>query len=225
METASCMILARDDTGRLGSTLSSALSSGLFHELFILLDSRAKRDVRQLIQSYMLAYPGLIRVHGYRWQEPADFAAARNYAISQMRGKYGFWLDADEVIVEAQGIRDLLADPRGRAFFMIVRSPLPDGRMFDMNQPRLFPLAPGAEFECGVFERLDWALDRVGIEGVHTGLVTIYHTGYLSRRGNARKLSRNISAAHTWLTANIERGVQRYHLKEQQSRMVKRRQG
>lgn len=224
METASCMMLVRSDASRLRQALFSALKSDCFHEIVVLLDIRTKREVRDLLNRCKLRNPGMmLKVYDYAWQEPADFAAARNYAISKMSGRYGFWLDSDEVIVDAEGLRLLLEHPSGCAFYMKVTSPLPDGHIFDMYQPRLFPMLQGVGFECGVFERIDWSLDRAGVRNVHTNLVAIYHTGYIAEGWNKAKLTRNIDAAEDWLTHNTSRGVQRYHLKEQHSRMMRRR--
>lgn len=218
--TCSCMVLVRDDSGRLIQCLQSALASVCFEEMVILVDSRAKSDIRDVLQAYQKAYK--IGVYDYRWSEPADFAKARNHALALMTKEYGFWLDSDETLIEPQGILKILQNPRGCAYNVIVASFLPDGRRFDMYQPRLFPRVPGLAFECAVFERLDWSLGRAGVCVVDTPLVAIYHTGYISGSLTGPKLDRNIASAREWLSWNQEPGSQTTHLKEQYSRMTRR---
>lgn len=217
--TCSCMVLVRDDTGRLIQCLQSALGSGCFEEIVILIDSRARREIRELLSRYSENYTQ-IKLYGYRWPDPADFAEARNHALEVMTKQYGFWLDSDETLVEPGGIRRILEDPRGCAYNVIVASLLPDGRRFDMYQPRLFPRVPGVLFECAVFERLDWSLKRSGVCVVNTPLVAIYHSGYLSDSLNAPKMDRNIAAAREWLSRNRVPGSQVQHLQEQYRRMT-----
>lgn len=217
--TCSCMILVRDDRARMIQSIQSALASGCFEEIVIIVDSRAKREIRELLSRYRENY-AQIRLYGYRWSDPADFADARNHALEVMTMEYGFWLDSDEILVEPQGIRRILEDPRGCAHNVIVASLLPDGRRFSMYQPRLFPRVSGVLFECAVFERLDWSLERAGVCVINTPLVPIYHTGYLSDSLNAPKMGRNIAAAREWLSRNVVPGSQMDHIQEQYRRMT-----
>jgi len=217
--TCGCMILAREGQGRLIQCLESALKSGCFEEIIILLDSRAKPGIRNLIGAYLRNYPQ-IKVYEYVWSKPADFADARNHAIEVMTAQYGFWLDGDEVLLEPEGIRQILENPKGCAYNMTVVSLLPDGSRFDMYQPRLFPVKPGVFFECAVFERLDWALQRAGVCIVDTVLTPIWHTGYLCQTTNRDKMYRNISAAHGWLSVNNQASPQWYHVRVQYSKMT-----
>ena len=79
----------------------------------------------------------------------------------------------------------MLQAAHGQAFSMWVISPVAYeeddfgymrvSQYHNMYQPRLFPLAHGVRFECPVFERLDWSLERAGVTIQNTDAEPVFH--------------------------------------------------
>lgn len=215
-ERCTCLILARDNAQTIRRALDSALGSGCFDRILVLMDIRSRDGTGRIVQRYSTSYP--IEIIPFRWSEPPDFAEARNYLNLRVRTPYGFWLDADEEIIDADSLRTMLAAANGQAFSMTVRSPLPGGRNFDMYQPRLFPVKPGVIFECPVFERLDWSLKRMGVPIINTRKTVILHSGYRAASLVDTKNRRNIAILRHALPYHS--GVQREHMQEQRRRLA-----
>lgn len=214
-----CLILARDDADTIRAALDSALCSGCFERILVLMDIRGADGTGRIVHDYSRSTRGLVRIIPYRWSDPPDFAEARNYLNLHVRTPYAFWLDADEEITGPGALRAMLAAADGQAFKMTVTSPLEGGRRFDMYQPRLFPVKPGVIFECPVFERLDWSLERMGIPTVNTKYTVILHHGYESDETLMEKNRRNVSILKTALP--YEGGpLQREHMQTQYKRLA-----
>jgi len=219
--TCSCMILVGNSEDTIAKCLNSAITSGCFERIILLMDTRTKLPTRRITANYVRANPQLFKIIDYIWSVPADFAAVRNEAIRNMDTDYGFWLDTDEELVDPEAIRKLLENPQGKAFLMWVKSRVKNGT-FDMYQPRLFPIRPGVIFECAVFERLDWSLRRQNIEMIKTNYSPIWHTGYTDFKILASKNKRNLQSAAMWLDSYRYNDEQRSHLMQQYHALVGR---
>lgn len=215
-----CMIMTRDGAKTIRSAVESAVKSGCFAEILVLLDSRTRDSTKAILLQYAaIGIP--IRIIPYKWSDPPDFAAARNYHLLNVRTPYAFWLDDDETIAEPQHLRAMLRKARGQAFCMWVVSPLSNGQNFSMYQPRLFPVRRGIFWECPVFERIDFSLDRQGIPQIKTPYAVIYHAhGYSDDRTLRQKNARNrriLERAARTFTGGYE---QTKHLREQYMKLI-----
>lgn len=206
------MVIVRNGAGTIRRCMDSIIRSRCFDQVVVVLDSRSNDATARILAQYRNRFPH-IQLVKYKWSEPGDFAAVRNAAIRMFKTRYGFWLDADEELVEPAVIKYLLQRAQGQAFNLWVVSPMKHGS-FDMKQPRLFPVVAGALFECPVFERLDWSLTRSGVPIENTELKPLFHTGYLDSGIVARKQLRNVQIAAVGLSKPMA-GEQREHLFKQ----------
>lgn len=214
--TCAVMVIVRDAAGTIRNCMDSIIRSQCFDQVVVVVDSRSRDDTVKILTQYAKRLPGIQLVQ-YKWSTPGDFAAVRNAAISLFRTEYGFWLDADETLVEPQVIKHLLQRAKGQAFNLLVISPM-QYQSFDMRQPRLFPVRQGVFFESPVFERLDWSIRRAGIAIENTKYKPIHHTGYLDSGTLAVKRNRNMSIALDGLHKPMGPDA-RDHLYEQYQRM------
>ena len=192
-----CFILAKNAGKTIRRCLDSALKADCFKKILVILDTRSSDTTSSIVRGYSLTYP-TVRVFNYKWTDPPDFAAARNFALSKIQTAYGLWLDADEWISDPECLMELLSKP-GPAYLIVIKSPLGNGATCDMMQPRLFPLRPGLAFECPVFERLDWSLVRAGVRLKPTDCEPISHDGYSDNSVLRQKNRRNLQILKAWL--------------------------
>jgi tetratricopeptide (TPR) repeat protein len=132
----------------------------------------------------------------YHWTWRNDFAAARNFALEQVREPWVLVLDADEELAPVQADQDRLAaavlTPTAYAYNLRVVSLLGDGsEVSEAYVTRLFRSRPEIRYEGAVHEQILPSLHRHGLRMDRLD-VRIIHTGYLSavmaQRG---KLERN----------------------------------
>lgn len=212
-----CHIITRDDQSTIIDCLESATRPRIFEKILILIDIRSEDATGRVINAYRSQFPE-IQIVPYSWSDPADFAAARNYCISLTRTPYAFWLDGDEILKKPEQLRAMLARADGQAFQMWVISPIGAG-FHNMFQPRLFPVVPGARFQCPVFERLDWSLRSSGIRSEMTEADPIWHPGYMSAATLRRKNQRNMRIMEKYLREHRTDDQQRQHIVAQHKRL------
>lgn len=219
--SCTCFILVKNAEATIGRCLDSALQSACFESILVILDSRSTDSTGGIVQQYAKSFPQ-IGLALYRWTDPPDFAKARNFALSLIKTDYAFWLDADEVIKDPAALRRLLSRPGRAAYLMWVDSPMQHGA-HNMYQPRLVPVRPDVRFECQVFERIDWSLERAGVPMLSTGLRIISHDGYMDGGTLKRKNVRNREILLRWIRRKSQswirpaqiRTVQDRHMLEQ----------
>lgn len=133
-------------------------------------------------------------VHKFKWCD--DFAAARNESMKHAKGRWLFWMDADDTLPWATGegiVRAVLNAPsRLAGFFMRVRFVTDDptfGTVVD--HVKLFRNKPGLKWEHRIHEQILPSLrERVGDVGRLD--VEVLHSGYdTSEEGQARKRERD----------------------------------
>ena len=136
-----CHIITRNDANTIIDCLESVIRPRIFSKILILIDTKSEDATGKIISAYRARYPE-IQIVPYKWRDPPDFAAARNYCISLTPPGYAFWLDGDEILRKPEQLRGMLARAQGQAFQMWVISPIGNGRYHNMFQPRLFPVGP-----------------------------------------------------------------------------------
>ena len=215
-----CQIITRDDANTIIDCLESALRPGIFERILIVIDTRSEDATGRIIHAYSQAYPN-VQICPYKWSDPPDFAAARNFGISVSRTPYIFWLDGDEKLVQPAQIAAMLRDAQGEAFMMWIISPVAGG-FHNMYQPRLFPVVPGIRFECPVFERVDWSLKRAGVTLRMTDAQPIQHPGYMNAGTLAKKNQRNLRIMRGYLREHRQDDEPRRHIVEQYRKLTGR---
>ncbi len=132
------------------------------------------------------------RVSVFPWSD--DFAAARNESLRLARGRWVFWLDADEYLDEPdrRKLRDLLAGlPADRAAYALTqRSVLPNGAPLDLESVRLFRNHPDIRWQYRVHEQIAPAILLLG-HVIHATDLVVQHAGYHDAETYRRKLERN----------------------------------
>ncbi|MCD8218884.1 MAG: glycosyltransferase family 2 protein [Ruminococcus sp.] len=103
-----CMIV-KNEAKMLGRCLDSI--SDLIDEI-IVVDTGSIDETKRVVAAYEA------KIYDFPWQD--DFAAARNYAVSQAVGDYWMWLDADDVIdpESHDKLRKIFADPGADVVFL-----------------------------------------------------------------------------------------------------------
>ena len=144
----------------------------MFSEIVIAVDTRTVDRTADIISSYQCPIP--INAFWFHWGYD-NFAGARNAALSQSRGEYIFWIDTDERL--QPGLCGLIASANGSAYKVHNISKLPDGKSLDTPQVRLFPNAPGVEWEIPIHEQIVFSLSRLGIPILDSNC-SVLHDGY-----------------------------------------------
>ncbi len=217
MPACTCHIMTRNDRNTIIDCLESAIRPRIFEKILVLIDVKSEDGTGRIIDAYRSRFPE-VHIVPYKWSNPPDFAAARNYCISLTRTPYAFWLDGDEILKKPEQLRALLARADGQAFSMWVISPTATG-FHNMLQPRLFPVVPGVRFECTVFERLDWSLRRSGVRMELTEADPIWHPGYTNLATLQKKNKRNIRIMEKYLSEHRTDDPQRQHIVAQYMRL------
>jgi len=220
MKSCTCHIITRDDESTIGECLDSAISSRLFTNILILIDTKSADNTGRIIYEARLKYPQLIRIIPYKWEDPQDFAQARNFCLANTLTNYAFWLDGDEKIQHPEQIRAMLHKAHGQAFQFWIISPLYTGGFHNMYQPRLVPVRRGVYFECPVLERIDFSLKRNGIPIEQTSFEPVLHaTGYADQKLVEQKNKRNRRIMEKFLKKGRSSPEAKRHIEKQYYRI------
>jgi len=206
MNTCSCNIIVRDSEEYIIPCLDSIAGAGCFSEIVIAIDSRSVDNTLPLIMSYR--FP--VNAFWYRWGYDA-FAGARNAVLSQSKGDYIFWIDADERL--QSGLCDLLAEADGCAYYVHQISNLPDGTYLDVPQVRLFPNLPGVQWEIPIHEQVSFSLNRLGIPILDSNC-KLSHVGYDSNDKISEKHIRNFPILEEYIRTHTMRDEKLDYVKE-----------
>jgi len=148
------------------------------------------------------------KVYHFKWVN--DFAAARNYCVKQASGDWILSLDADEYLSpeSASGLLDFLSliqpesEPCGKksaVSCMLVNLDDAGRQMTRSEVLRVFRNSPAIRFKGRIHEQITVGVSDI----VHTGDVTIYHTGYSeSAHTDTGKAQRNIALLREEIAAS-----------------------
>jgi GT2 family glycosyltransferase/tetratricopeptide (TPR) repeat protein/SAM-dependent methyltransferase len=139
------------------------------------------------------------RVFHFPWCD--SFARARNESLRHAHGRWVFWMDADDVIDEANGrkLRELLGrehEPATLGYVMQVHCPGPgeEGQadVTVVDHVKLFRNDEALRFEGRIHEQILPAIRRAGGEVAWTD-IHVVHAGYdHSPEGQEKKLKRDL---------------------------------
>lgn len=152
----SVAMIARDAADVMAPSLASV--SGIADEI-VVVDTGSRDRTREV------ALQGASRVLEFTWCD--DFAAARNYCLSQTTGDWVLWLDAGETI-SAEGAAQLraLVDAHADAacaYLVMVHAPVARAGMAaeQIGRIRLHPRRSGIEFTGRVREEIQTAIEAL----------------------------------------------------------------
>ncbi len=131
-----------------------------------------------------------VELYKYKWSD--NFAAARNESMKYAKGKWLFWMDADDTLPWATGegmVRAVLnAPPDLAGFYMRVRFVTEDPKFGTVvDHVKLFRNKPGLAWDHRIHEQILPSIrEKVGDVGRLN--VEVLHTGYdVSEEGQERK--------------------------------------
>ncbi|QYK54622.1 MAG: glycosyltransferase [Fimbriimonadaceae bacterium] len=179
-----CMIV-RDEERVLDSCLSSV--ADVFSQKIIVDTGSTDRTVE-------IAKEHGAEVYDIEW--PDSFAQARNESLKYAKGKWIFWLDADDTlpIETAEQILQAAIHAPDHVHGFVVPVQFvdgPDGQGTRVDHVKLFRNLPGLEFEGRIHEQILGSLRKHGCEIQRINAVVL-HSGYdTSEVGQAKKKKRD----------------------------------
>lgn len=212
--SCSCLMIVRDAEKTIEACLRSVIRSGCFDRIVIVQDTRIQDPTRLILSDYakIVRYPP-ITLSWHKWKGE-DYSEARNRTLEYADTQYGYWIDADEVLMDAAGIRRILEYPAGAAYHIWQISPTPDRAIVKTHQLRLFPILTGVKWELPVHEQLAFSLRRLGIPE-HMTRYRVWHLGYSSEEGNRSKHRRYAAIMKRWLAGHKTENRERGYIQEQ----------
>jgi RNA polymerase sigma factor (sigma-70 family) len=185
VELSLCMIV-RDEEPRLAACLDSVAPH---------VDEMVVVDTGSTDRTREIARERGARVFDFPWTE--SFADARNQSLTQARGDWIFWVDADDLLSPESGrkLRDLIRRHPARdvAYQVQVRIPPSPGEFNEsvVDHVKLFPNRPDLRFEHRIHEQILPSIRRAGLE-VRFSDLFVTHANYdRSDEGQAKKRRRD----------------------------------
>lgn len=134
------------------------------------------------------------RVYDFPWID--DFSAARNESLKHAKGKWIFWMDADDTLPWQCGeelLRLAIESPKRITSFIVPAQFVEEGPGSGtrVDHIKLFRRFPGMRFEHRIHEQILPSINEYG--GMHTrSSAYVLHSGYdTSPEGQARKAERD----------------------------------
>lgn len=180
----SVAMIVKDEESHLPDCLASV--RGLWDELVVVDTGSQDRTIE-------IAMAEGARVFSQPWN--GDFSFARNRSLEECRGRWIFWIDADDILLpeDRVQIRKLVEsqEPRKAYGFLVKNSQ--DGGLTGsvFNQIRLVPNMEQIRFEGKVHEQLTPALQSLGIP-IEFLPYRVIHTGYTDPDTVKQKQKRNL---------------------------------
>lgn len=193
----SVAMIVKDEEAHLPACLSSV--RGLWDELVIV-------DTGSKDRTVAIAEAEGARVFYQAWS--GDFSHARNRSLMECKGRWIFWLDADDVLLpeDRAQIRKLVEsnEPR-KAYALLVKNSQDQGLTGAVfNQIRIVPNLQQIRFEGKVHEQLTPALQGLGIP-IEFLPYRVIHTGYTDPETVKQKQTRNLELMLSDLEMNPQK--------------------
>lgn len=179
-----CMIV-RNEERVLGDCLNSV--KGIFNQT-IVVDTGSTDRTREIAKEHG------VELYDFPW--PNSFSIARNESLKYAKGKWIFWMDADDTLPKQSAeiiLRAAAMAPTDVVGFVVpvqfVENGVAGGTRVD--HVKLFRNVPGLEFEGRIHEQILASLRRAGGQIARLDAVVL-HTGYdTSVEGQAKKRARD----------------------------------
>ena len=127
----------------------------------------------------------------YKYLKWTNFSDMRNKSIEMATGDYILWLDADDVMLTSQAMRDLIfRHPEADGFKCIVQSATERGTVEQLMHNRLFKNKPEYRFRNSVHEDITYSMNENKANTINTN-ITINHLGNVVLADVQRKNKRN----------------------------------
>jgi len=131
------------------------------------------------------------RVVSFRWCD--DFAAARNFALEQVRTDWVLVLDADEELQVADPAWRAALEPAKLAYYLPLTDAGNPRNLTPLLVPRLFRARPDLHYVGAYHEQLCYQGGPLPVERTETlSSLPIIHYGYSPERLQVKELQRNI---------------------------------
>ena len=164
---------------------------------FVYCDEAILVDTGSTDATVRIAEASGANVYTYDWQD--DFASAKNFALEQAQGEWIAFLDADEYFAEPEKVRGFLAwldctQPETDAAMVMLSNIDEDDHNQEIQRftaVRLFRNSPALRYRGRVHEAVYRNQGELQL-WIESQRLLIYHTGYSSRRIQA-KLERNMA--------------------------------
>jgi tetratricopeptide (TPR) repeat protein len=130
-----------------------------------------------------------VKTDNIKW---TNFSDMRNKSFDMATGDYVLWLDADDVMISAPGLREVIFyNPDADYFQFQVHSLKENGRKELIIHNRLLRNDKRYRFRNSCHEDISYSLMEAGANRVKTGLI-IKHLGNINKKDWKRKNERNI---------------------------------
>ena len=141
-----------------------------------------------------------------------NFSDMRNKSIEMATGDYLVWLDADDVLITPQALRDvILHNSNIDAFKCIVQSGTEKGTIEYITHNRLFKNKPEYRFRNSVHEDVTFSMIENNAESISTN-ITINHLGNVRLEDVQRKNKRNREFLEKELKTKEAHSLTYFHL-------------
>ncbi|RJP17808.1 MAG: glycosyltransferase [Candidatus Abyssobacteria bacterium SURF_5] len=177
-------MIVRDEERNLREGLAPI--AALFDET-VVVDTGSSDSTREVAESLGAT------VLRHQWND--NFAEARNVALRHSKGKWIFWLDADDRLEPkaVQTLRKFIARGTACGVFFPLDSEIGRGRAQVRNYTlRLFPNKSELKWQGAVHEQVVRSLVSAGVDLVNCPDFTIRHVGYSDDEEVLRKNLRNL---------------------------------
>ena len=185
--TVSLCMIVKDEESMLGRTLAAVADH---------VDEIVVVDTGSTDKTVAIAEEFGAKVLHHPWT--GDFSEARNVSLNAATGDWLIYLDADEVLVEADGplLKSLAGHTWREAFYLVETNhtgDLEDGTAVQHNALRMFRNRPEYRFEGRLHEQYAHKLPGFLPERLEQSAVRVDHYGYLGVvRDGKGKSQRNI---------------------------------